>query len=134
MLVVLLAACMPPGTPTVTFQTASGDVRVAVDIADESAEWAQGLMFRESLAENAGMLFIFPEEAEHRFWMKNTRIPLDMIFISADKRVAAVITAIPCVSDPCLTYSPQAHARYVVEVNAGFAAQHGIQTGDRVTF
>lgn len=131
MMLVLLAACMTPSTPTVTFHAAEGDVRVAVEIADEPAEWAQGLMFRTELAENAGMLFLFPEEAERRFWMKNTRIPLDMIFISADKRVVSVITAVPCESDPCMTYSPNASARYVVEAGAGFAAKRGIAVGDR---
>lgn len=118
--------------PMVTFHAVNGDVPVIVEIADSPDEWAHGLMFRESLAENEGMLFIFPGEKERVFWMKNTRIPLDIIFVSADNKVVNVVIALPCIADPCPTYSSNVPAKYVVETNAGFAARNGVIEGTRI--
>ncbi len=112
-----------------------GKACVGVEIADSDALRAQGLMFRDRLAGNRGMLFIFEHESLHSFWMKNTRIPLDMIWIGADKRVVSVKENVPpCVSGTCETYSPEAKALYVLEVNAGWAARNGIRVGDPVKF
>jgi hypothetical protein len=75
-------------------------------------------MYRESLAENNGMLFIFPTPADsHYFWMKNTIIPLDMIWIDDQFKVVRVLTATPCTADPCSIYNPDAVSTYVLEIN-----------------
>jgi hypothetical protein len=92
-------------------------------------------MYRESLAENAGMLFIFSSESPKTFWMKNTKIPLDLIFISADKKVAEIKENFePCREANCPFYRSQAAARYVLEVNAGFVQKNDIQINDALSF
>ena len=92
-------------------------------------------MFRESLPADAGMLFVFPDEASRTFWMKHTLIPLDMLFISADKRVVSIQhDAAPCITLTCPLDSSNGKAMYVLEVNAGFAKQHGISVGDAMVF
>lgn len=116
----------------VVFITPNGPVGIQAEIADEPSEWQQGLMFREHLGENEGMLFVFPAEQVQKFWMKNTLIPLDIIFISAGNRVVDVQTALPCTKDPCTLYVSKEPTQYVVEVNAGFAVQNQVRTGDEV--
>ena len=101
-----------------------GEVRIGeqswqVEIADDNISRQYGLMFRENLAKNSGMLFVFDTPAPHSFWMKNTLIPLDLLWISADKKVVDVQTLQPCQKDPCPSYRPQADALYVLEINAG---------------
>jgi len=90
-----------------------------VEIADSREEWSRGLMFREKLEPNHGMLFVFDEEGLHPFWMKNTLIPLDVIWISGDGKVIDKQTVSPCIEDPCPVYSPENKAKYALEVNAG---------------
>ena len=85
----------------------------------------QGLMFRRFMPENRGMIFIFNEEEERSFWMKNTLIPLDIIFIDENYKITSIQTAQPCINDPCQTY--QASARYVIELNAGVAKKIGLK-------
>jgi len=98
-----------------------------IEIADEDAERKQGLMYRESLPSQNGMLFVFEQENVHSFWMKNTRIPLDMIRIDSDGKVIDIQTAEPCTHDPCQTYVPSWAGRYVLEINAGLSDLVGIQ-------
>ena len=118
--------------PRVTFP--DGHV-VRVEVANDNELRAQGLMFRDHLAPDAGMLFFFTEEGEYPFWMKNTRIPLDMIWIDSNRRVAAVKYEVPpCKADPCPSYPPNANARYVLEVAGGVARQHGVKAGDVLRF
>lgn len=105
---------------------------VDVETAATSEEWRIGLMFRESLGENQGMLFVFPEEKIYSFWMKDTLIPLDMIWINENFEVVEIKSVQPCVADPCETYTPTANAKYVLEVNSGFAEKNGIKIGDPV--
>lgn len=108
---------------------------IPVEIADTPYLWSKGLMFRESLPDDGGMLFVFPDEKERAFWMKNTRIPLDMLFISADKRIVSIRkNAVPCTTLACPSYASGERAMYVLEVNAGFADAHVIGIGDRVDF
>ena len=78
-------------------------------------------MYRDSLPRQSGMLFVFESEHKHGFWMKNTLIPLDMIWINRDSRIVDIKTATPCVSDPCPTYQPIADSLYVLEINAGLS-------------
>jgi uncharacterized membrane protein (UPF0127 family) len=105
---------------------------VTVELARNDAERARGLMHRSALAPDAGMLFLFDESSEHAFWMKNTLIPLDMIFVSEDGRVAGVVArAVPGDLSPRSAGGP---SRYVLEVNGGWAEAHGVGPGDRVRF
>lgn len=93
--------------------------KIIVEIAQTDKEQQQGLMFRENLCNDCGMLFVFKEEALHSFWMKNTLIPLDMVFINSDLKVVDIIQAVPCVEDFCRHYSPKENALYVLETNMG---------------
>jgi uncharacterized protein len=110
-----------------------GKTMVFAEAADTPAQRETGLMNRTSLNENAGMLFVFPTEQKQSFWMKNMRIPLDIVFITSDKHVLDVYQSVPpCTTDPCVSYTSNAPIRYVLEVNAGFFEQHGITSGDTV--
>ena len=80
-------------------------------------------MFRDELCDGCGMLFIFEEQSIHTFWMKNTLIPLDMIFIDSDMEVVDLINAQPCKHDPCVHYTPEHESLYVLEVNPGIFDQ-----------
>jgi hypothetical protein len=103
---------------------------VRVEVVRTPAERARGLMFRKHLAQDAGMLFLFDEEDEHPFWMKNTLIPLDLIFIGADLRIAGIVERAEPLTEKSRTVGKP--SRYVLEVNGGFCADRGIAPGDRV--
>ena len=119
-------------TPTVTIATSRGDVVVQVEIANTFATRESGLMFRRELGPSQGMIFIFPSQAVHTFWMKNTYLPLDMIFINSARIVIGVVAN----AEPLTLTSRSVNASslFVLEVNAGFAARHQIQAGAAVTF
>jgi hypothetical protein len=105
---------------------------VRVEIADTGAAREVGLMYRQHLAENAGMLFVFKQPQHLTFWMKNTEIPLDMIFAGADERVTGIITNAEPFSERQLSVGGE--AQYVLEVSGGFAQRHRIKAGDRLQF
>ena len=134
LLAVLLAGtgCHHP-EPSVALQPASGaPVRVSVEIADTPDAQARGLMYRTHLDPDHGMLFLFEEEKRHSFWMKNTPIPLDLIFIGRDRRIVGIHeNAEPFSLKPIDVGEP---SRSVLEVNGGFAAAHRLAVGDRVTY
>jgi uncharacterized membrane protein (UPF0127 family) len=127
----LLAACDQfAGENVATLHTATGDWRFTVEIADTDSERAQGLMYRQELAPDAGMLFDFEEERPVAFWMQNTLIPLDMIFIAADGTVRSFHErARPL--DPTSIPSG-APVRFVLEIPGGRAAEIGLAVGDRL--
>lgn len=105
------------------------------EVAVTAAERARGLMHRTSLAPERGMLFVFPEEGVHRFWMKNTLIELDIVFIGANGRIVSIAArARPCRKDPCDRYAPEGSAAYALEIAGGLAAKHGFAKGDTVLF
>jgi uncharacterized membrane protein (UPF0127 family) len=104
------------------------------EIADSPKERAKGLMFREKLEEDKGMLFVYPEERTYNFWMKNTLIPLDIIWISADKRIVHIEEAMPCEEEPCKIYSPEKEAQFILEIKGGMAEKKGIEIGDEAGF
>jgi uncharacterized protein len=103
---------------------------IDVEIADDEASRTQGLMYRDSMAENQGMLFIFPDEAERSFWMKNTILPLDIIYINAKNQIFTVQkNTVPYSEDSIPSNGP---VKYVVEVNAGYCDKHLIRVGDHI--
>lgn len=111
------------------------DHSFAIEIAATPAQWERGLMDRPILAPGHGMLFVFPSPAKRAFWMKRTRMPLDLLFFDAQWRVVGVVHgAAPCTGDPCPTYSSPATTQYVLEVTGGSAAAIGVQLGDRFRF
>lgn len=118
--------------PRAVFSTPLGEVTVDVEVADTPQSRARGLMFRRELAPYAGMLFVFPEAKRHSFWMKNTLIPLDMVFIDG----AGVVVGVVASAAPQTLASRQVDgvSRFVVEVGGGWAAAHGVQAGTRVRF
>lgn len=108
---------------------------VNVEIAADDELRAQGLMYRDHLRPGTGMLFFFPTDGVYGFWMKNTRIPLDMIWIDANQKVAHVkFNVPPCHVRDCPSYNPGVPARYVLEVAGGEAQRHGLKTGDQLRF
>src|ERR671914_1847226 len=107
--------------------------RVFVEVPDDREEFARGLMFRSHLPWNAGMLFAFYEEEPRRFWMKNTLIPLDMIFVDSSSKIIDIKENVPpCKQEECPTYPSREPAQYVLEVNAGFVQEKGIRIGDEL--
>lgn len=106
-----------------------------VEVADTESKREQGLMFRKKLDEGGGMLFIFKKEGIYPFWMKNTLIPLDIIWIGADKKVVFVENnAAPCHQENCPEISPASNALYVLEISGGAAKGIGLQAGDYLSF
>lgn len=109
--------------------------RLTLELALTQEEISQGLMFRNSLPNDRGMLFLFREERVPSFWMKNTLIPLDMVFLSADGVIVDVIhNALPCQADPCPQYVPRAEALAVLEVSAGVAKSQKLEAGVNLKF
>jgi len=101
-----------------------------LELALTPEDQALGLMFRESLPERTGMLFVFPEDAPHHFWMKNTMIPLDMIWMDASGKVLFIsANTPPCKADPCGTYGPDSPARQVLEIAGGMAEKEKVTVG-----
>ncbi len=108
---------------------------VRVVVAVTAAEKAKGLQGVSALPRDQGMLFAFATPARHAFWMKDTLIPLDMIWIDGRRRIVAVTADVPpCRADPCPIYRPPVPVLYVLEVNAGEAARRGWRSGDRLDF
>jgi uncharacterized membrane protein (UPF0127 family) len=108
---------------------------VTVEVAADDDTREQGLMFRDHLADDRGMIFLFTQSGEYPFWMKNTLIPLDMIWIDDAHRIVHVAHDVPpCKADPCPSYPPNAPARSVLELAAGVAAKHNLKVGDTLRF
>jgi uncharacterized protein len=109
--------------------------RISLEVARTRQQQQMGLMYRTSLADNRGMLFPFDPPQPTSFWMKNTKIPLDMIFLR-DGQVKAIFANVPpCKADPCPSYGPENTILIdqVIELRAGRAAELGLKVGDRVT-
>lgn len=110
------------------------DICVDCEIADSDEKRIKGLMFREDLAQNSGMLFIFPFEDKYSFWMKNMRFSLDMIWIGSDRKIVDINkNVLPCGAS-CEEIIPKAKAKYVLEVNSGFADKNRIKIGQDAEF
>jgi len=134
----LALACAPkkgvePAVPRVVVETAAGARHaVRVEIARTEPERRRGLMDRPSLADDAGMLFLFDETAEHPFWMMDTLVALDMIFLDDEGRIVGIVES----ASPrtLVSRTVGAPSRYVLEVNGGWARARGVRAGDRVRF
>lgn len=129
--VLLLTVCSAcaSGEPSVEL----GGGRFSVEIADTRETQQLGLMFRDSMPADHGMLFIFPNEAPRSFWMKNTRIPLDIMYFDKElKLVSLSADTPPCKVSRCPSYPSIAPAKYVLELNAGLAASLGVAVGDKL--
>ncbi len=124
----LFAACAHPGLPTVAVGV--GAVSLTVEVADEEAERSVGLMYRDQMASDAGMLFVYPDELERRFWMKNTRMPLSIAFIDGEGRIVSIADMKPMDTNTTPSGAP---AQYALELNVGWFARHGVGVGDRIT-
>ncbi|MBE0644685.1 MAG: DUF192 domain-containing protein [Bacteroidetes bacterium] len=115
-----------------TFVTPDGAVRtiINIEIADEEASRTQGLMGRQHMAEDQGMLFVFPDEDYRSFWMANTPLPLDIIYVNKSNTIVTIQrNTVPYSEESVPSTAP---ATYVIEVNAGFSDRHGIMEGDKV--
>lgn len=105
-------------------------IKIKAEVADTQEKMERGLMFRKHLGENKGMLFSFDADGTYAFWMKNTIIPLDIIFISKDFKIVEIFHAEPCTEEPCKSYQTTAYSKYILEVNANFTTKNGIDVGD----
>lgn len=119
-------------TIPVTVAAESGEVVFSAEVADSPALRQKGLMFREALGDRAGMIFLFADERARSFWMKNTLIPLDMIFIRADRTILGVVAnAVPRTLTSRGVPGP---SQFVLEIRGGLAAELGIAAGQTVQF
>jgi uncharacterized membrane protein (UPF0127 family) len=120
--------------PKVVISASDGTQRaaVSVELAVTPGQRQFGLMYREHLAEDAGMLFIFPAAEPLKFWMKHTEIPLDMIFADPAGVVVGIVANATPYSEKSV--GPDAPALYVLEVNGGFCARHSVRAGDKMSF
>lgn len=102
-----------------TTEATIGEQVFTLEVSRTKSERELGLMYRESMQYNEGMLFIFDDVNRHRFWMKNTLIPLDILWLNEEKEIIHFETAAPCYAEPCDIYGPETDSLYVVELPAG---------------
>jgi uncharacterized protein len=154
-LLILLSSCTPLTSSWKTIANASEEIKqgqmlpitataeiagknIQLEVAKTPEQQATGLMFRESLADDRGMLFPFENERIARFWMKNVSISLDMIFLNGDRIVGIAADVPPCQADPCPVYGPETSADQVIlvdqviELRGGRAAELGLKTDDQI--
>jgi uncharacterized membrane protein (UPF0127 family) len=132
-LAVLLCAAACQAQPKVIIQTKENrELTFQVEVADTPAKRELGLQYRRDLAADRGMIFLFPSESHHSFWMKNTPISLDMIFINRDRKIVGIVEqAVPFSTD---SRSVPAASQFVLEINGGLAGRYGLKVGDSITF
>lgn len=132
LLVLPLAACASHASHWVEL----GGKRYTVELADDNAERARGLMFRDSMPLERGMLFIHDTEEPQAYWMKNTRIPLDILYFDNARRLVSQQRDVPActLGDQCPPYPSHVPARYVLELNAGQAEAMGLEDGAELKF
>jgi uncharacterized membrane protein (UPF0127 family) len=118
--------------PKVVLSTPRGDVTVNVEVVATPPKIEKGLMYREHLPPDDGMLFLMGPEKQQTFWMHNTLIPLDMIFIAKDMTVAGIVANAEPKTDTLRKVD--APSSFVLEVNGGYCASHGVVAGAKVTF
>lgn len=119
-------------TGTVIIETDDGAVMVEVEVADTDEQQQLGLMHRESLPADAGMVFLFFDDRQGGFWMKNTLIPLSIAYFDRTGNILKIMDMEPCEVDPCETYEPGVAYRGALEVNQGAFEEWGVEVGDRL--
>jgi uncharacterized membrane protein (UPF0127 family) len=108
---------------------------VHVDVVSKPEDMQRGLQGREGLKETQGMLFIFKDDDIHRFWMKDMKFSIDIIWMNNQLQIVTIVPSCPaCTAEPCAIYSPSAKSRFVLEVPAGFSAKHQLKQGDIFAF
>jgi uncharacterized membrane protein (UPF0127 family) len=133
--VLLLAASLAAAAPAKTSLTLPSGRTIEVEVMVSAQDRATGLMFRPSLADDKGMLFVFERADFHGIWMKNCRFPIDIVWLDEDRAIVHVAEgAAPCRADPCPVYETLRRAQYVLELNAGQARQEGAIVGATVSF
>lgn len=146
LLPLLLMACVSTSTPAddaaepfirfakepITLQGGSTTINLEVEVAREPQQHSQGLMWRKSIDDIDGMLFVFKEEKIRYFWMRNTLVPLEIMYFDAEGFVVSTTTMEPCAADPCPNYSSVLPAQYALEVPAGWVEQQGVTKGWRL--
>ncbi len=121
---------LPMGNATVALPDGTL-VKCEVPLTSEGME--QGLMYREGLCGNCGMLFMFKNSGNLEFWMKNMKFPIDIVFLDKDWKVVRIARdAPPCPEEPCAVYSSQSMAKYVLELDANETIAHGIVVGSKI--
>ena len=123
------AMILPVDPAPLVAETDDGDQRFSIEVADEQRERAAGLMFRQTMRDDHGMLFVFEETRPVGFWMKNTPMPLDLVFIGEDGEVRSVLPGEPFSE---ASISPNVPVRFVLELKRGIAQKNGIEEGDRI--
>ncbi len=125
-----LFGCAAAGEPWIEI----ADARYTVEVADDDAERARGLMFRDALPEKQGMFFVHERTQPLAYWMKNTRIPLDILYFDEDLALVSQQRDVPPCSagNACPPYPSRVPARYVLELNAGEARRLGLEEGARL--
>ncbi len=126
--------CIASGENTVSIRTDGSEATFRVEVADTPDMLYRGLMYRDHLDEDKGMLFILTEGQQRSFWMKDTTIPLDIIFADREGRILGVVTMRPCKKDPCPVYPAPEASRFALEINSGLAEKHGIGIGNSMIF
>ncbi len=134
--IIILIQLFP--SSTLSFQSTVIQVdtsRLVVEVADTGQKQERGLMFRESLPQDYGMIFVFDRVGRYTFWMRDVRIPLDIIWFDDNRRAVFIATNLqPCTTLLCPLYTPDTDAKYALEVNAGFVGRHGISLNSTLTF
>ena len=130
-------ATRPPGSPEfargrVLIDTGDDSVLIDVDVAETDEQRAFGLMKRESLPDDEGMLFVFFEDSVSAFTMRNTLIPLSIAFFDLDGEILKILDMEPCEAEPCPSYDPAVTYRGALEVNQGAFDEWGVEVGDMV--
>ena len=134
-LLALLASAAAAAKPEVIPLRLPSGQQLEVEVMVEPADRAMGLMFRPSLPEDRGLLFVFDEVDFHGIWMKNCRFPIDILWLDEERRIVHVAEAVPpCKAEPCPVYNPLRKAAYVVEINAGQARREKAVVGATVGF
>jgi len=129
------ADCQAPGRDRFIKVFFPGGRSVTAELAVTDEERARGLMFRDKVLPEQGMLFVFEEEDLHSFWMKNTLVSLDMLWLGRDRRIIHIARNVPpCAAEPCPTYGPETPTLFVLELRAGQADVLGLKLQDRLEF
>ena len=133
-IITLIAIKLMPDQ-TLQIKTKTDIHSISIEIADSLEEQSLGLMWRDNLSENKGMLFVYEEEDRPNFWMKNMNISLDILFIGSDLKIKHIEHNVPpCKTEECERYSPPVPIQYVLELQSGYTEKYGVEVGDEIIF